>query len=25
VNDGYQQVNSYTTPRYARLGVTYDF
>jgi len=25
VNDGYQQVISYTQPRYARFGVTYDF
>ncbi|HXP00100.1 MAG TPA: Oar protein, partial [Luteibacter sp.] len=25
VNDSYEQVNSYTPPRYARFGVTYDF
>ncbi|HXO99573.1 MAG TPA: TonB-dependent receptor [Luteibacter sp.] len=25
INDSYQQVNSYTPPRYARFGVTYDF
>jgi outer membrane receptor for ferrienterochelin and colicin len=25
VNDGYEQVNSYTPPRYARFGITYDF
>jgi hypothetical protein len=25
VNDGYNQVISYTQPRYARFGITYDF
>jgi hypothetical protein len=25
VNDSYEQINSYTPPRFARFGVTYDF